>query len=110
MKSRPNAAERSDILLAPTVRNAGDRRDIGVNFADCIIPEHGRVGGGQLGKCANRGAIRNVPCKRVGGISNASIEGSGDVAFERGCAESGVIAAGGVGIEGKGSASGIVAA
>jgi hypothetical protein len=46
MKSRAEIGiERPDVLLAPTVGNRSDCRDIGEDFADRVDPEHDRVGG-----------------------------------------------------------------
>ena len=58
MKSRAKIGiERPDVLLAPTVGNRGDCRDIGEDFADRVVPEHDRVGGGQRPTAAERGSI-----------------------------------------------------
>ena len=37
--------ERSDVLLAPTIGNASDGRDLGIYFGYFTVPKHDRVGG-----------------------------------------------------------------
>ena len=97
-----------DVLLAPPVRNGGDRRDFGVDLADETVPKNDRVGGSEQRAVAERSPIRIYPCISVRTQADERIGPSCRVCVPGIESDSGVVVA--AGVEERVSAAGGVTA